>query len=43
MLRGRGLGGRRFVGRGVRGGSKRKGLGLFVVVYGFFYLSNLGG
>lgn len=43
VLRGRGSGGRRFVGRGARGGIKRKGPGFPVMARGPSHLNNLGG
>lgn len=42
VLRGRGSGGRRFVGRGTRGGIKRKGPGFSVMARGPSHLNNLG-
>ena len=43
VLRGRGSGGRRFAGRGARGGIKRKGLGFPAVAHGPPHVSILGG
>lgn len=43
VLRGRGSGGRRFFGRGARGGIKRKGPGFPVIARGPSHVNNLGG